>query len=457
MNARGILLGFLFSVLAALAFSLVASLVNCLGLDAETRHAADTMATILGLYVGTALGARNGSWRTGLVVGLIYVGLWMLLWLYLMARWNPVDWLRLALPRLTLTHILWWGMAILVTIAGAVLGSKRRWFLAGLAATVGVWILCAAAYQYRCMHLIQVPLVGFEIQREVRPGDGTIIYRLTMDAKAPSRLHVMPYDCDQDYDQPHRGGDSNTTFLGQDLARLVAKLDARLPDSPVVCIINGGFFGESGWSIAHHEEPMAFEGKSYYPVDLLRPKDQGCFFLIANDRGRQHFEMASSITPEDVRRAQYVMGGVRPLRIDGKSLPLAPGAGGTGLRCSRTSVGWSADGTKFFMLVVHDPDGEMASQLQRRWHRPQTGGWDVREVQQYWEQNGVPYAVLFDGGESTQLALLQPGGYHILDSGYQYSFTIGYLFHRPLVVTLPILPASEAHRGVLNYLTIQGG
>jgi hypothetical protein len=87
----------------------------------------------------------------------------------------------------------------------------------------------------------------------------------------------------------------------------------------------------------------------------------------------------------------------------------------------------------------------------------QTGGWDVGEVQKFWEQKGVPDALLFDGGESTQLAFRGPEDkYHYFSSGYQYSFTVGYLFDRPLRFNLPILPPSEGRRGVLNYLYING-
>ena len=416
------------------------------------------MAPLLGLFVGAGLAARDGSWKTGLSVGLVYVALWLLLWLYLMARWNPIEWLRLGLPRLTFSHLFWWALSVAAAGLGARLRLRRGWFLAVLTGAFAIWITCAAVYDYRCAHLIQVPVRGFSVERDAKEKDGTVVFSMTMDAASPSGLWVCPYDCDQDHDQPREGEDANTTFLGQDLSTLVSKLNERSPDSPVVCLINGGFFGESGWSVAHHVEPMVFGGQPFYPVDLLRPKDQGCFFIITSNNGRQSFSMASSITPEVMKRSEFVFGGVRPLRVDGRSLSLEPGAGGTGLKCSRTSIGWSADGSKFYVLVVHDPDGESASQIQRRMHRPQTGGWDVHEVQRYWEQKGVPFAILFDGGESTQLAVLQPpGGYHILDSGYQYSFTIGYLFQRPLVATFPILPASEAHRGVLDYLGIRGG
>jgi hypothetical protein len=151
-----------------------------------------------------------------------------------------------------------------------------------------------------------------------------------------------------------------------------------------------------------------------------------------------------------------VLGGVRPLRVDGNSVPLQPGAGATTLKCSRTSIGWSADGNQFYILVVYDPESEGTSQMRRRMGWPYEGGWDVRDVQKFWEQKNVPFALLFDGGESTQLAYRQAdGSTHEVASGYQYSTTLGYLSHRPLLLTLPILPPAEAHRGVLNYLYVQ--
>ena len=166
--------------------------------------------------------------------------------------------------------------------------------------------------------------------------------------------------------------------------------------------------------------------------------------------------MLPSIPWNSLGDYQTVLGGVRPLRIDGNSIPLKPGAGSTTLRCSRTSVGWSADASKFYVLIAYDTNSEAASQFRRKMHWAQLGGWDVAEVQRFWEQMGVPFALLFDGGESTQLAFRQPeGGYHYLFSGYQYSYTVGYLFQKPLLFTLPILPPSEAHRGVLNYLYVE--
>ena len=70
----------------------------------------------------------------------------------------------------------------------------------------------------------------------------------------------------------------------------------------------------------------------------------------------------------------------------------------------------------------------------------------------------MPNALLLDGGRiDPSWRFIHPGdSFHYLASGYQYSFTLGYLFQRPLRFTLPILPPSEAHRGVLNYLYVDG-
>lgn len=157
-------------------------------------------------------------------------------------------------------------------------------------------------------------------------------------------------------------------------------------------ISNGGFFGASGYSVAHHEEPIVQDGRVLYNVDLLRPKDQGWFFAVNSSTsviaGQPRFSMLPSIPWGKLGNYQTVLGGVRPLRVDGNSIPLKPGAGATTLRCSRTSVGWSADGDKFYILIVYDPDSEAASQFQRKMHWFHAGGWDVSDVQKFWEQRG---------------------------------------------------------------------
>jgi hypothetical protein len=456
---RRIFTGFLFALVAAIGFSLLSSLAICCGAAPATRPVSDAVAPLLGIFVGAWIASRGGSGRTGAYVGLAYVVLWLAFWMYLMGRLNPLLWIEEGLTHLTLSHLLWWALAV---AAGALGGWARRVrtpIFLGIITALGVGLILVMALTGNGNIPAQSE-AGYDIEHVGPTPDGTDSYLLTFNFQKTNHFTIGLYDCDSDDAQPY--DDANTSYLGQSLKELVEKLDYQAgTHRQIVCAINGGFFGASGFSIAHHEEPIVQDGRTLYNVDLLRPKDQGWLFATRSPDdvlpGQSRFVMAPSLPWSTLGNYQVVLGGVRPLRVKGKSLPLLPGAGSTLLRCSRTSVGWSADGSKFYVLVVHDPDGEASSQVQRRMHGPQTGGWDVNEVQKFWEQRAVPFALLFDGGESSQLAFRDANdGFHQVPSGYQYSFTLGHPGQRPLLFTPPILPPSEAHRGVLNYLYVTG-
>jgi Phosphodiester glycosidase len=462
---RHIFLGFVWGLLAAIGFSLLASLFICLGVDSEARSVSDAVCPVLGLLIGAYFAARGASsWKAGADVALVYVILWIGFWLYVMGRWSPALWMEEALPRLTIAHVLWWGFAIVVGIGG---GMMRRvplvWF-GGIVAGLCVVSLVPMTFVKPTAKISEggaEAISGYRIERQGPSSDGTVFYLLTFDSQKQADFSVGLYDCDSDDVGPY--DDSNTSYMGQSIGGLVDKLGIRAEPARrrILCALNGGFFGASSYGVAHHEEPMVEMGRVHYNVDLLRPRDQSCFFAVNSTarvrEGKPRYALLQDMPSGSKSDYQTVLGGVRPLRVDGKSVQLKPGAGATTLRCSRTSLGWSADGNTLYVLVVLDPDGELASQIQRNWNFTQTGGWDVREVQHYWEEKQVPSAVLFDGGESTQLAFRQPDdSYHFVASGYQYSFTLGYLLQRPLRFTLPILPPSEAHRGVLNYLYVDG-
>ena len=385
--------------------------------------------------------------------------------MYVMGRWNPIFWIEEGIPHLTISHLLWWGLAVLIgTIGGFAARLRLRGFLAiTILSCLGLLAVMFAGTRPDEQAAIanEEPTPGFKVERLGPKADQTVVYTLTFNFEKQNRFIVGLYDCDGDDTKPY--DDSNTTYMGQSLEGLVDKLghQAEATHRQLLCTINGGFFGASGFSVGHHEDPIVQDGRVLYNFDLLRPKDQGWFFAVNSSTsvlaGQPRFSMLPSIPWKELGNYQTVLGGVRPLRVDGNSTPLKPGAGATTLKCSRTSVGWSADGSKFYVLIVYDPDSEAASQFQRKMRWSHAGGWDVRDAQKFWEQKGIPFALLFDGGESTQLAYRQnKGDYRYLFSGYEYSYTIGYLFQRPLLLTLPILPPSEGHRGVLNYLYIDG-
>ena len=249
--------------------------------------------------------------------------------------------------------------------------------------------------------------------------------------------------------------DRNTTWLGQSIDFVFDKVQRRerARGRDVICMVNGGFFGADNSWISFHEAPLKFDGVARYDSRILE-KDwpqQSWTFAISRANGKPRFHILPDIKFSDLKNYETVLGGVRALRVNGKSLELKPGIGNLKLRTSRTSIGWSADSDKFYVLSVRDPDGEAASNAQKA-AGFQTGGWDIGQVQQFWTKQKVPNAVLFDGGESTQIAY---GGKNpiIVRSGYMLGKTLSYWNQRPLRVTFPLMPP-EMNGGVLNYFYI---
>jgi hypothetical protein len=487
---RRVILGFFVALVISILLTLLTSLLICLGAHPLLLEGMDGTTPALGILAGAYFAAR-GNWRAGVGGAALFVGLWLVLWLYLQARWNLFRWMTEGFGSLTFAHFAWWAVSLAAGGAGATLSRLPRAYFAAVFAALyaGAVLFAGGSLPKTNQPFTNTPNGEVEEESFGPWPDGTMAWLHTFHFHAKAGLDAGVYDCDSD--GPRAYSDANTSYLCEDLAALAHKLNQNLAPGQmqVLCLVNGGFFGASGWSVAHHEESMVENYAIHYRVDLLRPKDQAWFFIMnppeAVENGHPRFEMTPALPWQDASSWQSflgslpendprfslqpakalkywsgdktVLGGVRPLRFAGHSVELKPGAGATTLKCSRTSVGWSEDGNSFYVLTVFDPDGEMASQLQRRSGGPQTGGWDVRQVQKFWGDRDVPYAVLFDGGESTQAAFRRAdGSYFLLPSGYQYSFTVGYLRERPLRFTLPILPPCEAHRGVLNYFYVAG-
>ena len=464
--SAGIFRSFALSLLWAILFSLFASVLVCFGFGPDVRSVCDRLCPLFGIWVGTSLAMNDTPaalhpLKIGAATGLLFVFIWLGFWFYVEGRLNPLAWFSLALTHLTTAHLVWWAATILVAIAAALAGARLARPL--------IWaqaILLVAALG--CAIRSIPPNNRGDQQTELLPGcdlhqwpaaqDGTIVRLLSFDFTKQSHFDVGIFDCTRDDKDPE--ADANTTYMGQSLRGLASRLnaDAAKQDRRLVCACNGGFFGARGMAVGQHEEPIVQDGVAHYIGDRMRPKDQTWFFAFqptSSAANQARFQMLPRMSPKELAQYRTVLGGVRPLRLNGQSLPLAPGAGGTKLRCSRTSVGWSADGRRFYLLNVFDPDSEGASHLQQILGWTQTGGFDIRQVQKFWEDQQIPFAVLFDGGDSTQLAFRNPqGNFSFLPSCYQYSFTLGYLWQRPLRFALPILPPEEAHRGVLNYLYV---
>lgn len=453
------------SLLISPALSLWAHVVIAAGVEPEAMIAADWLGPVLAIFGTSAWAGRQSKvadWELGVGIALILVALWLLAWCYFMARWNLAAWPSLGLGTLTWRHGKAWLLVLLFGALGGRFGQRKcvqqRSFMRALCGGFLLFTLSLPFYAVvqRMDELEEAELVKGVIKSDVNTApDGTTFRLLEIYFAIASPLHFGIYDADSDDDKPF--DDRNTTWLGQSVDFVFDKLQrhetARGRD--VICIVNGGFFGGSDNWTAHHEAPISSESVVNYNTRILEsewPQQAWTFAISRAKDGKPRFHLLPDAKFNALPQYEMALGGVRALRKDGKSLELQPGMGGTKLRTSRTSIGWSADDGKFFVLSVRDPDGEAASVRQKKLGRVQTGGWDVRDVQHFWEKRGVPNAVLFDGGESTQLVY---GGNApiIVRCGYTLARTLGYWRQRPLRVVLPLLPP-EMNGGVLNYFYI---
>ena len=88
-------------------------------------------------------------------------------------------------------------------------------------------------------------------------------------------------------------------------------------------------------------------------------------------------------------------------------------------KISRVSLGWNRDGSKLWMLCVHDPEAESASRVALSLRvrgsadaqtPPIVGGWSARDVQNFWKTKGVWGAVLVASGDFAQFAARRSDG-----------------------------------------------
>jgi len=285
--------------------------------------------------------------------------------------------------------------------------------------------------------------------------DGTQIRLLRYDL---AKVDLGIYDADSDDAQPF--DDRNATWLGQAMPMVWRKIE-NLTGGQTLCAVNGGFFGAEFPFLARHEAPIVQNGVARYDSQVLENDwpAQNCLLGWKRENGKTRlFVERDANFSQLARRFDGALGGVRALILEEKSLPAEPGMGGATLRCSRTSVAWK-DG-ELFVLSIRDPDGEAASVRANKREKAgavgvQVGGWDVRQVQQFWEKRGVQNAVLFDGGESTQLAFeTGDGDVTMTHSSYHFSRTPIYLNRKPIRFVWPMLPPFEANGGVLNYFYV---
>ncbi|MBI3923253.1 MAG: phosphodiester glycosidase family protein [Armatimonadetes bacterium] len=491
---------FVIGLLLAVMGSLVSFLAVCLGVTPGVLLPSQTIVPALSLVLsGYCLGRRSEAGRLSrraalvgsLILALIWIVLWWFVWCWLTTRLRSPEWLRWGTAELTPTHARSWIGAVLLVLLGFLGGrgsDRARWLLlAGILTLLllpvsGAWPPKTRQaghglpsewnriQSWGNTHLQRVSCEGLGSGVTMLSGtdlaDSTRWNLMIFNFHSNPRLRLSLYDIDQhDFDP---GNDVNYSYYGLNVFWLVPRVNRMLGEGRrLVALFNGCFFylGRPQGFRGRHVEPEVVDGRLLYPM-----RDESRWtFGVRYQSGRPQFDMVSNAAPKSLtRRFDCAVMGTQGLVNHGQRLRIVKDAIHPEttihpipvidtLLTDRTSLGWNENSTRFYVLIVDDPDGETASQRQKRSGRRQTGGWDIPRMQDFWMSVGVDSAINLDGGGSTQLAY-RVGGLRRARYGYvlpgALGWTFGYWDNRPIRIEPPVLPPWIGHSGVLNYFYV---
>lgn len=209
-----------------------------------------------------------------------------------------------------------------------------------------------------------------------------------------------------------------------------------------IAVCNGGPFefdhvrlSDDAWHVA----PVVFEGKAHYLKESSDFLPLWTFGVREGTNGEKRFETLLSPSHRQLNGFRFATGGVQCLVKDGLPLALgeppkdgiwpddkAPKSGEAGslgrsdwTKTSRVSLGWSRDGSKLWLLCVHDPQPESAARValsarvrggEDASSPPFGCGWSLRDVQDFWESRGAWGAVAVASGDFSQFAARRSDG-----------------------------------------------
>lgn len=261
------------------------------------------------------------------------------------------------------------------------------------------------------------------------PDDGTTLELIEFDFAQNPKLRFEIYDQDEDDATPF---DNRADYYPNGVGQVTKHLNG-IGRGPVIAAWNGLFFaydrsqgGPNG--IARHIGPNILDGKLRYNVGVHR-----WTFGVKIKAGKPRFKAIHRPDKRTMAQefdfaavgAQLLVREGKPLRLQPypnpgdpplpQPVPSTPEVAGhiplvDHMRTSRTSMGWSKDSTKLWLLVVNEPDHELGSKLAVKYGRPDTGGWMLADLQRFWFAFGAWGAVNSDGGVVTQLVFLRSDG-----------------------------------------------
>lgn len=437
--------GALLALIITASLTLFLSIILCIGANPEAVMNAEWIVVVFGIILAGAIVGRtnlSASIGMGITVGI----LWALTWFYLIGRFNPHIWIAEALPLLSWKYMVAWLLPPILGLLGGLLGSRikqGKLILLLVSALIIVLLLDMHSSQPSGKYELAK---GVDINISKPARDGTITRLFTFDFR--KNPNIIPGIYDRDSNDFHPYDDKNTSYYGTP-AKTVFNSYIHNP----IVVANAGFFTwTKNGHIGSHVAPVVVDGIARY--NLLCGPDEWTFGWKYTN-GIPKFLLLQGVQFNQLeKRFDSALGNVRPLIVNGKPLELGPGAGVTRLKCSRVSLGWSENDGKLFLLVVRDPDSEIASISKWKNNLKQTGGLDLIQVQNYWKNRGIKNALALDGGDSTQLVYKQHSSITSTGSA-RLSITLGYLNDKPLRIWLPMFPLCHSDAGVMNYIYIK--
>jgi hypothetical protein len=271
--------------------------------------------------------------------------------------------------------------------------------------------------------------------------DGTTVDLFEFDFAANPQLRLELFDQDSDDQSPF---DDRAIYWSRGVAQITRQLNAKCKaagEGPVVAAWNGLFFaytthpiGPGAWG--NHVSPVVLAGQVHY----TGVNHRWSFGVKVTPGGPvfKVFHLPDAKTLE--REFDYGGGSAQCLVLDDKPLKLQPfpkpgdppvhqpvpstpqEAGHIPIfdhiRTCRTSLGWSKDSKRLYLLFVKEPDTEGDSKIALNHGLPIAGGWTVADVQRFWlsmvQAGKIWSAINSDAGNLAQLAYLRPDGNYML-------------------------------------------
>ena len=292
--------------------------------------------------------------------------------------------------------------------------------------------------------------------------DGTACELFEFDLGVNPRFSLVLYDQDQDDEKPF----DNAASITRTVDRVVrdwpggrkfvgeGRPQDPPPTSPLprhrtgargrlapVLAWNGPFFAyeRSGPEVlGRHIGPVVLGGKVRYKVGSHRWTlgwEEGALAgsLTKSGAGSPHsMELLHRPKKAELAKFEFAVSGVQALIKEGKALrlepfpkfasqikqspvPSTPEEAGhipmvDHMRTSRTSLAWSRDFKKLYVLLVRESDHELGSKLGLKRGEAQQAGWTLADLQRFWLSLGAWGAINSDGGDVMQRWVRLPSG-----------------------------------------------